>query len=152
MTLHLCTGYRNASGKLADAGISSVMMTMTPFVKSPDVRLRTGNRQMLKSSDLNSRKRRKRRIAWDFQKPVTGRKAHTHASLLHYFLHKFCTDSLPLLSSTTVSSTRSPPKSTKAEKPESNRDLSKPENSEIRMKQKKSPQAEKASNSRNANL
>jgi hypothetical protein len=33
MTLHLCTGYRDASGKLADAGISSVMMTMTPFVK-----------------------------------------------------------------------------------------------------------------------
>jgi hypothetical protein len=102
---------------------------------------------------LNSRKRRKRTIAWDFQKPVTGRKTHTHThtSLLHYFFHKFCADSLPLLSSTTVSSTRSPPKSTKAEKPESNRDLSNPENSEKRMKQNKSPQAEKASNSRNAN-
>jgi hypothetical protein len=78
MTLHLCTGYRDASGKLADAGISSVMMTMTPFVKSPDVRLRTGNRQTLKRSDLKSRKIRKRRIAWDFQKPVTGSKTHTH--------------------------------------------------------------------------
>jgi hypothetical protein len=107
---------------------------------------------------LNSRKRRKRRIAWDFQKPVTGRKTHTHTHththtrLLHYFFHKFCADSLPLLSSTTVSSTRSPPKSTKAEKPESNRDLSKPENSKKRMKQNKSPQAEKENNSRNANL
>jgi len=154
MTLHLCTGYRDASGKLADAGISSVMMTMTPFVKSPDVRLRTGNRQTLKRSDLKSRKIRKRRIAWDFQKPVTGSKTHTHThtSSLHYFFHKFCADPLPLLSSTTVSSTRSPPISTKAEKPESNRDLSKPENSEKRMKQKKSPQVEKASNSRYSNL
>jgi hypothetical protein len=37
---------------------------------------------MLKSSDLNSRKRRKRRIAWDFQKPVTGRKTYTHTHQL----------------------------------------------------------------------
>jgi hypothetical protein len=129
MTLHLCTGYRDASGKLADAGVS-VMMTVTPFVKSPDVRLRTGNRQTPKSSDLNCRKRR---IAWDFQKPVTGRKkhTHTHTSLLHYFFHKFCADSLPLLSSTTVSSTGSPPKSPKATEISQ-----KSENSEKRMKTK----------------
>jgi hypothetical protein len=104
---------------------------------------------MLKSSDLNSRNRMKRRIAWDFQKPVTGRKIYTHTPA---YSTTSSTNSLPLLSSTTVSSTRSPPKSTKAEKPESNRDLSKPENSEKAMKQNKCPQAEKASNSRNANL